>query len=251
MARRAARFDEVAGKSQGKGIRPMLAGGRAAGREAWNSLRPRAARAWLRQYLLWRTHRRSKLLPAYHDADRDGMPRRRQYQRRISLYKWLRRSIASITVLSVMSIGCKRETQAKPDVVFSEIEKKFIAGDLPHAREQSQEAYQRFEGSRPDWAAAFRIELGKVLIYQGENGAALTLLQQPLPVQSDLESQVKRNIYLSIAEARLGHLDQAEQTLQAAERQCPEGTLRAEVVSIRGSIELDKGNLDDAERAFQ
>jgi CHAT domain-containing protein len=150
-----------------------------------------------------------------------------------------------------MSIGCKRETQAKPDVVFSEIEKKFIAGDLPHAREQSQEAYQRFEGSRPDWAAAFRIELGKVLIYQGENGAALTLLQQPLPVQSDLESQVKRNIYLSIAEARLGHLDQAEQTLQAAERQCPEGTLRAEVVSIRGSIELDKGNLDDAERAFQ
>jgi CHAT domain-containing protein/tetratricopeptide (TPR) repeat protein len=150
-----------------------------------------------------------------------------------------------------MNIGCKRETQAEPDAVFREVEKKFIAGDLPHAREESQEAYQRFEGSRPDWAAVFRIELGKVLIYQGENGAALTLLQQPLPAQSGLESQVKRNIFLSIAEARLGHLDQAEQTLQEAERQCPEGPLRAEVVSIRGSIDLDRGNLDDAERAFQ
>jgi CHAT domain-containing protein/Flp pilus assembly protein TadD len=150
-----------------------------------------------------------------------------------------------------MGVGCKREAQIKPDAVYGEIEKKFISGDLSQAREQSQEAYQRFEGSRPDWAAVFRIELGKVLIYQGKSGDALQLLQQPLPVQSDLESQVKRNIFLSIAEARLGHLDRAEQPLREAERQCPEGSLRAEVVSTRGTIDLERGNLDDAERAFQ
>ena len=150
-----------------------------------------------------------------------------------------------------MGIGCKRETQTNPGSVYDEIEKKIVSGDLSQAREQSQEAYQRFEGSRPDWAAAFRVELGKVLIYQGKSGDALTLLQQPLPAQSDLESQVRRNIFLSIAEARLGRLDQAEQTLREAERQCPEGALRAEVVSTRGSIALERGNLDDAERAFQ
>jgi CHAT domain-containing protein len=95
------------------------------------------------------------------------------------------------------------------------------------------------------------MELGKVLIYQGENGIALKLLQQPLPAQSDLESKVRRNIFLSIAEVRLGRLDQAEQTLLEAEHQCPECALRPEVVSTRGSIDLEKGNLDDAERAFQ
>jgi CHAT domain-containing protein len=150
-----------------------------------------------------------------------------------------------------MGIGCKRKTQATPDAVFGEVENKFIAGDLPHAREQSQEAYQRFEGSRPDWAAAFRIELGKVLIYQGKSGDALQLLQQPLPAQSNVESRVRRDIFLSIAEARLGHLDKADQAMLEAERECPTGPLRAEVDSTRGSIDLDREHLDDAEQAFQ
>jgi CHAT domain-containing protein len=150
-----------------------------------------------------------------------------------------------------MGIGCKRKTEAKPDVVFGEVENKFIAGDLPHARDQSQEAYQRFEGSHPEWAAAFRIELGKVLIYQGRSSDALQLLQQPLPAQSSLESQVRRNIFLSIAEARVGHLDKAERALLEAEHECPEGPLRAEVESTRGSIDLDREHLDEAERAFQ
>ena len=55
---------------------------RAAGSKAGNVLWSRAARAWLRQYLLWRTRCRSQFLPVDHDADRDGMPRRRQYKRR-------------------------------------------------------------------------------------------------------------------------------------------------------------------------
>ena len=150
-----------------------------------------------------------------------------------------------------MGVGCKRETLAKPDVVFSEVEKKFIAGDLPHAREQAQEAYQRFKDSRPDWAAVFRIELGKVLIYQGQSGDALKVLQQPLPAQSNLEWQVRRNIFLSIAESRLGHPDKADQALLEAERECPKGPLRAEIDSTRGSIDLDREHLDDAEKEFQ
>ena len=153
--------------------------------------------------------------------------------------------------MSLIGVGCKRETLAKPDAVFSEVEKKFIAGDLPHAREQAQEAYQRFEGSRPDWAAAFRLELGKVLIYQGQSSEALQVLQQPLPAQSNLESQARRNIFLSIAEARLGHPDKAEQALLEAGRECPRGPLHAEIDSARGSIDLDREHLDDAEKEFQ
>jgi CHAT domain-containing protein/predicted negative regulator of RcsB-dependent stress response len=138
-----------------------------------------------------------------------------------------------------------------PDEVYSQIENEFISGDLPKARAQAKEAYESFESSRPDWAAAFRLELGKVLIYQGESGDALTLLQQPLPAQSSIELQVRRSIFLAFAQSRLGHLDQAEQSLLEAERLKPEGVLRAEVLSTRGDIDISKGHLDDAEQAFQ
>jgi tetratricopeptide (TPR) repeat protein len=148
-------------------------------------------------------------------------------------------------------IGCRHEPQVTPDAAYSRIESQLISGDLSTAREQSTEAYEYFKSSRPDWAATFRIELAKVLIYQGASGEASALLQQPLPVASNTESQVRRNIFLSIAQARLGHLDKAEQTLLEAEHQCPEGPLRAEVYSAQGSIDLERGNLDDAERAFQ
>src|ERR1700757_4276553 len=110
MARRATRFDEVAGKSQEKGIRPMLAGGRAAGSKAWNVLWSRAARAWLRQYLLWGTHHLSKLIPATHVADRNGMPRRRQHKRRVSLLKWFYDAVAIGSIVVLVSIGCRRES---------------------------------------------------------------------------------------------------------------------------------------------
>jgi CHAT domain-containing protein/Tfp pilus assembly protein PilF len=135
--------------------------------------------------------------------------------------------------------------------VYAGIEKEFVSGDLSKAHQDSEEAYRSFESSRPDWAAAFRIELGKVLIYQGESGTAMQLLQQPLPTQPNLEFQVRRNIFLSIAEAQLGHLDQAEQPLQEAERLCHEGALHAEVSNARGLIDLNKGKLDEAERAFK
>src|SRR5882757_2360591 len=227
MARRAARFNEVAGKSQEKGMRPMLAGGRAAGSEAWNILWPRAARAWLRQYLLWRTRRRSKLLSPYHDAGRDGMPRRRQYKRRGRLFKWSHHTVAIGNIVVLVLLGCRRESQRPPEAVYSGIEKEFISGELSKAQQHSDEAYQHFESSRPDWAAPLRLELAKVLIYQGKNHDALDLLQQPLPAGSTIESEVNRKIFRSIAEAGLGHFDDAEKNVLEAERQCPEGPLRA------------------------
>ena len=145
--------------------------------------------------------------------------------------------------------GCRH--RATPEAIYSSIEKQLISGELSKAQEQSRQAYESFGSSRPEWEAAFRIEFAKILIYQGQSSEALALLQQPLPANSNIETQVNRNIFLSIAQARLGHLDQAEQILLEAERQYPEGPLRAELLTTRGSITLERGALDDAERAFQ
>jgi CHAT domain-containing protein/tetratricopeptide (TPR) repeat protein len=135
--------------------------------------------------------------------------------------------------------------------VYAGIEKEFLSGDLSKANQHSEEAYRRFETSRPDWAATFRLELTKVLIYQGKNHDSLDLLQQSFPAGSSPESEVNRKMFRSIAEAGLGHFDDAEKTVLEAERQCPEGVLRAEVSSARGIIYIKEGKLDDAERALK
>ena len=157
--------------------------------------------------------------------------------------------IGSTVIL--VSLGCRREPQKPPEAVYGGIEKEFISGELSKAQQRSREAYQHFESSRPDWAVTFRLELAKVLIYQGKNHDALDLLQQPLPAGSAIESEVNRKIFRSIAEAGLGRFDDAEKTVLGAERQCPEGALRAEVSGARGIIYIKEGKLDNAERVLQ
>jgi CHAT domain-containing protein/Flp pilus assembly protein TadD len=151
----------------------------------------------------------------------------------------------------LLCIGCRHHSQVTPEAIYNGIEKEFISGDLPAAREQAEEAYRRFESSSPDWAARFRLELAKVLVYQGKSGEALPLLLQPLPADFSTESQVRQKIFRSIAQARLGRLDQAEQTILEAESQCPEGALRGEVMGAQGVIDISQEKLDEAERAFQ
>jgi CHAT domain-containing protein/Flp pilus assembly protein TadD len=138
-----------------------------------------------------------------------------------------------------------------PDAAYNQIEKEFISGELSKAQEQSEAAYKHFEVSRPDWTAVFRLELAKILIYQGKSSDALLLLQHPLPEHSSVELAVRRKISLSIAQARVGHFDEAEQTVGEAQQKCPEAALCAEVAGARGVIDVSEGKFDDAERAFQ
>jgi CHAT domain-containing protein/Flp pilus assembly protein TadD len=178
------------------------------------------------------------------------MRQRRNAQRWNFGFKWSHVSIAAgISVL--VCIGCKHESQLTPDAIYDGIESEFTSGNLPAARKHAEEAYRQLESSSPDEAARFRLELAKVLVYQGKSSEALPLLQQPLPANSDIDARVRQKIFLSIAQARVGHLDQAEQTIQEAEQLCPEGPLRAEVLGTRGVIDISEGKLDEAERAFQ
>ena len=91
----------------------------------------------------------------------------------------------------------------------------------------------------------------KFSIYQGKSSEALPLQQQSLSVDSSTELEIRRKIFLSIALARLGHLDQAEQIILEAQSQCPDGPLLAEVLGARGVIDITAGKLDDAERVLQ
>src|SRR3984885_9836212 len=106
-------------------------------------------------------------------------------------------------------VGCQRKTSNQ---IYEQIEKEFLSGELSKAQTHSEEAYRRLEANQPDLAVPFRVELAKILIYQGKSSDALPLLESPISAHSNIEFEVRRKVFLSILQARLGHLDQAEQT---------------------------------------
>jgi CHAT domain-containing protein/Flp pilus assembly protein TadD len=118
--------------------------------------------------------------------------------------------------------------------------------------EHSNEALKRFEVGSAYWAATFRLESAKILIWQGNNRDAFTLLQQTLPENSHTELAVRRKVLLSIAQARLGHLDQAEVVVLESAHEClPNLSLCAEVSGARGTINMERQDFDEADRQFQ
>jgi CHAT domain-containing protein len=155
-------------------------------------------------------------------------------------------------MVTVACSGCNRKPEAlKPDAAYNAIEKEFNSGNLSKARELSEETYKRFQSSNPDWSSTFRVELAKVLIYQGESARALVLLEQPLPANATVEAEVRRKMLLSIALVLLGRADDAEATGREAELQCGRCAIHAEVLSTQGIIDINKNRLDDAERVLQ
>ena len=228
----------------------MLPGGGRRGSEGCDESRACDYRARIWHSLSWRSQPRSSFFPANDDTDGTRLPCDRELEFRFFPFKWKHRSIAIAAVVVLACVGCKRTPQVTPDAVFGQIEKEFIAGELSKARQHSEEAYQHFGSSHPEWKVPFRLELAKILIYQGKSGDALALLQEPFPVHSTIESEVRRNIFRSIGEARLGHFDIAEEAVLEAKRQCPAGALEAEVSNARGIIYINEGKLDDAEPAF-
>ena len=151
-----------------------------------------------------------------------------------------------------MLAGCKSQSLATPDESYKQIETEFVSGELSKARTHSEEMYKNLATNRPDLAVPFRIELAKILIYQGNGNDALPLLETPIHNPSNLEFEVRRKVFLSILQARQGHIDQAEQTVLEAEHECsPSDSLCAEVSGARGTIDIEKVDFDGAARQFQ
>src|SRR5882762_10721735 len=171
----------------------MFPGGTNGRREAWKLLWPCDTRSRFRQYLSWGTDCFSGSVSPHYDPNRDGMYCRRQSQLWKRYFKRQYYAVVLGSVAFLACISCKPKPQeSTPNAAYSAIEKQFISGELSVARKQADEAYRHFESSRPDWAATFRIELAKILIYQGKSDEALTLLQPPLPPHSTIESEVRR-----------------------------------------------------------
>src|SRR5450756_679795 len=180
----------------------MFPGGPGRGSEGRKFFWPHHARPGFWKSLFWRIDRLSRTLSPHHAPGRDGLRCRRDLGRGNRGCKRCYRTVAIGSLALFLLVGCEHRPQQSPQAVYNSIEQRFIAGELQNAREQATEAQRRFETIDPVWASVFRIELAKILIWQGEYSGALTLLQTPLPSHADDEWKIRQKVFLSLVQSR-------------------------------------------------
>lgn len=153
-------------------------------------------------------------------------------------------------VICILGIGgCRSRPEETSEEALQRIEQTFVAGALADADAQAEARYLRVADS-PVWEPAFRVERGKILLYEGESLKASEVLRGPISPDAPVNIRVRRLVYLAIAESRLGHFDVARSELIEAQEDKPEGVTSAEVWSGWGSFDLGQGRLEDAEKLF-
>ena len=153
------------------------------------------------------------------------------------------------TALLLGSEG-RRTSQVPPEVLYRQIEARFVSGDLAGAARESQST-QLGDASSPLWRARFRLQQARIRIYQG-SPEALTLLTPPLPGDlPDSSLERTRTSLLTIAYRRAGDLTRAEQTLAQARALCRNEPGCADVRLSQGIVDLDKDDLEDAQHSFE
>jgi CHAT domain-containing protein/Tfp pilus assembly protein PilF len=115
----------------------------------------------------------------------------------------------------------------------------------------AEAAYKAYSATDPLWSARFRVALARVYLYQGRSQEVVTILQQPLPANADLDLTVRKDLLLAVAEAHLGNAGLAAQRLGDAQALHPQAALHAEMLGMEGSVALEQNRLDDAEKLFQ
>jgi CHAT domain-containing protein len=147
--------------------------------------------------------------------------------------------------------GCSRPNAQK---TFDHAQETFLHGDLPSARREAVDAYQRFSGRDQEWAWRFRLLEAEALIAQGNRKDALSLLNATLPPQlAQSDVAIKKEILQASAYIPLDRLEEAEQCLTAAEglSSAMGSSLAGEIARVRGTLELRAGERANASRFFR
>lgn len=139
-----------------------------------------------------------------------------------------------------------------PERLYRSIEQRFVAGELAQADAESTLAASPGDKLGAAWSARFRIQQGKVWVYQGRYREALTRLEPFLT--ADLSTgplAVTRSTLLSISYRRLNRPAEAEQALAAAKSLCIPEESCGEVWLAQGIVDVESDSLADATAAFE
>ncbi len=161
--------------------------------------------------------------------------------------------LAFVMLASVLLVSaqCQRRVQMSQDALYRRIEQRFISGDLSGAEAEAALFPKLIHTSDPIWRSRFRLQQARIRIYQGRPDA-IALLTEQLPANAaDRGLELKRSSLLAIAYRRTGEFARADQLLAQAEKECPSEISCADVRLSQGLINLEKGQLTEAEHDFE
>ncbi|HEY9126109.1 MAG TPA: tetratricopeptide repeat protein, partial [Acidobacteriaceae bacterium] len=134
---------------------------------------------------------------------------------------------------------------------FERAQRLFLRGELEKSQQEAARGYERWRLYNPERAAGFQTLESEAMLWRGQYEDALSLLSaSPLPATR--QDTIRRLTVEVIAYTRLHQFDEAEQKLNAATQLCANETYAVcgETTSALGILAIERGQLDDAEKAF-
>jgi CHAT domain-containing protein len=135
-----------------------------------------------------------------------------------------------------------------PAAIFQDIRSDFLHGNLNVAQHKAEKARADFSASSADWGMKFRLLEAEIFTYQGRRPAVLELLNSPgvsYPAAGDLA--IKRYLLCGVADAKLGHAQQADLELQEARRlsDASNSELNGELLRTEAVVQIYRGHLPE------
>jgi CHAT domain-containing protein len=151
-------------------------------------------------------------------------------------------------------IGCRAPRLVDPAVRFEKVHADFLGGHLDVAQRAASAEQRELLSSDPAWSFRFCLLEAEVFSYQGRSQDVVNALDDGIRSFSpggDLA--IKQEILLSLAHARLGQSQLANEELQQAQRVADEtrSPLESEVIRTEGLLEYRSGQQFKAESSFR
>jgi CHAT domain-containing protein len=153
----------------------------------------------------------------------------------------------------IFSIGCHSLKPSDPAASFARIHAEFLHGQLDLALQEASAEQVGLLQSDPVWSYRFLLLEGDVLQFQGRSHNIVDLLDHPnLAFHPDSELVIKRDLLLSLAEARLGQKPRSAEAFEEAQQldQKTHSSLQGEILRLQGQLENRNGEKAAAEASL-
>ncbi|MFZ0662897.1 MAG: CHAT domain-containing tetratricopeptide repeat protein [Acidobacteriaceae bacterium] len=158
------------------------------------------------------------------------------------------------TLLSfAVIIGCHSPTRQSPEAAYRHIDREFRRGNLGRAQLDAAKARKRFSRRSGTWDIRFRLLEAEILTYQGSSQNVIRLLDSDPPRhRTAANTEIKRQLLLSLAHTRLGQPQLSDLELQQAQRLsgASHSSLHGEVLQTEGLVEIHRDQVAKAQDSF-
>jgi CHAT domain-containing protein/Tfp pilus assembly protein PilF len=155
-------------------------------------------------------------------------------------------------------LGCKKNID-RPETLYARVEGLLFHGNLAEAHKEALRSTILFSRTDPEWSWKFRLLDAGVLLREGKNSEALSLLSEEPPYDLAKSDIALSRILLQVfAYTSLGQPDKAKQALSLAESRFRDShftsnndpVFSAKVFRDWGTVYLERGDLVHAEEMF-